>query len=203
MSFALACSACEILWFRVGAVEFDVTILATDGARMVFEVFVATCSSVLFVACGTWSRVGIGLCCIGVVAHEVGFAVLAHSFAIGSLCVRGVKVRGAVWHWRWVETSRWVEAIEGVGVGEVATAFAVLALHAPCCHLRDSGTVMQLKLECSLLQVTVTGEPVFRRCKECPRSLAISSRMAVLRAIAEVRRSETSRGLCLSRAAGG
>ena len=62
---------------------------------------------------------------------------------------------------------------------------------------------MQLKLESSLLQVNGSGEPVLRRRKEGPRSLAVSAGLAVLRAVTAVRRRDSSRGLCLSRAAGG
>ena len=193
---------CEVLWFHVGAVELGVTVLAADGARMVFEMFVATCSSVVFEACGAWVCVGIGWCCIHVVVHVVGLAILAHPFAVGSLCVEGIEVRGAVWHWRWVEARRWVETIVGIGgVGVVAAAFAIFAFDCPCFHLRDSGAVMQLKLECSLLQIGGSSEPVLRRRKEGPRSLAVSTGMAVLRAVTAVRRCDMSRGLCLSRAA--
>ena len=163
--------------------------------------FVATCSSVVFEACGAWVCVGIGWCCIHVVVHVVGLAILAHPFAVGSLCVGGIEVRVAVWHWRWVEARRWVETKVGIGgVGVVATSFAVFAFGRPC-HLRDSGAVMQLKLESSLLQVNGSGEPVLRRRKEGPRSLAVSTGMAVLRAVTVVRRRDSSRGLCLSRAA--
>ena len=186
----------------MGAIESGVTFLATDGARMVFEVFVATCTRMMFVACSTWVRIGVGLCCIHVVVHVVVLAILAHSFAVGSLCVGGIEVRGAVWHWRWVVASRWVQAIEGIRVGEVTAAFAILAFaECPCCHLRDSGAVMQLKLECSLLQIDGSSEPVLRRRKEGPRSLAVSTGVAVLRAVTAVRRRDMSRGLCLSRGA--
>ena len=131
MSIALACSACEILWFRVGAVEFDVTILARNGARMVFEMFVATCSSVVFEACGAWVCVGIGWCCIHVVVHVVGLAILAHPFAVGSLCVGGEVVRVAVWHWRWHKV-RWIVSNVGISwVGHVASALAVFAFVVP------------------------------------------------------------------------
>ena len=40
MSSSVACCASDVLWV-VGAVEFGVALLAADGARMAFEVFVA------------------------------------------------------------------------------------------------------------------------------------------------------------------
>ena len=177
------------------AVEFDVTILAADSAGMVYEVFVATCSGVWFVAYGTCFCVGVGWCYVGVVAHEMCFPILARCFAFAFASFRLFVLKVRMLHRR-----RRVKAIKGSIWVEVGS-HAVFAF-SPC-HLRSSGSVVLMKLEGSFQQVHVTDCSELRRRKEGPCSLAVSACVAMLRAVTAMRRRESSRGLCLSRAAVG
>ena len=128
-----------MLWFRVCAVEFDVTILAADSAGMVYEVFVATCSGVWFVAYGTCFCVGVGWCYVGVVTHEMCFAILARCFAFAFASFRLFVLKVRMLHRR-----RRVKAIIG-SIWVVEGIHAVFAF-SPC-HLRGSGSVALMKLE--------------------------------------------------------
>ena len=175
-----------MLWFRVCAVEFDVTILAADSTGMVCEVFVATCSGVWSVANGTCFCIGVGWCSIGVVVHEICFAILARRFAFAFASFRLVGLKVRMLHRR-----RRVEAIKGSIWVEVGS-HAILSF-SPC-HLRSGGSVVLMKLESSFQQVHVTDGSELRRRKISSRSFSISPAMTVIGIFAAVRRCSSSAG---------